>query len=190
MTITGNNFQKGRYRGNAAYYFSKYNHVWGWATWKRAWKKNESGIPFWPKWKESETWLNHMPYKLERHYWATIFDRMYRNEIDTWDYPWTACIWYHGGLTATPNVNLVTNIGLGPDGTHTVAKKDQDGHPVYPLGVLTHPHKVEQDQDADQYVFYYNFGGIYQRWNWKVLRLPLWLAKKLYRVISWHKNII
>ena len=35
--ITGNNFQNGQHRGEAgaSYYFSKYNHCWGWATWPR-----------------------------------------------------------------------------------------------------------------------------------------------------------
>lgn len=30
--ITGNNFQNGIQRGEASYYFSRYNHVWGWAS--------------------------------------------------------------------------------------------------------------------------------------------------------------
>lgn len=38
MHISGNNFLYGRKRGSASYYFSKYTHVWGWATWRRAWK--------------------------------------------------------------------------------------------------------------------------------------------------------
>jgi len=38
MHISGDNFQFGRKRGEGSYYFSKYSHVWGWATWRRAWK--------------------------------------------------------------------------------------------------------------------------------------------------------
>ena len=38
MHISGNNFQLGKIRGEGSYYFSKYNHIWGWATWKRAWR--------------------------------------------------------------------------------------------------------------------------------------------------------
>jgi len=37
MFIGGDNFQKGKKWGDASYYFSAYNHVWGWATWKRTW---------------------------------------------------------------------------------------------------------------------------------------------------------
>lgn len=38
MTISGDNFQFDRKRGDGSYYFSKYPQLWGWATWRRAWK--------------------------------------------------------------------------------------------------------------------------------------------------------
>jgi hypothetical protein len=38
MHISGSNFQFGQKHGKDSYYFSKYTHVWGWATWKRAWQ--------------------------------------------------------------------------------------------------------------------------------------------------------
>ncbi|MCX5823695.1 MAG: glycosyltransferase family 2 protein [Deltaproteobacteria bacterium] len=181
--ITGNNFQGGRKRGDAAYYFSKYNHVWGWATWRRAWQKNDRALAFWPGWKGSASWARYMPDKIERRYWTDIFDRMYRNETDIWDYHWTGSVWYHGGLTATPNVNLVTNIGFGPDGTHTVASEDQEGLPVHPLGPLTHPEKVIQDRKADRYVFDHSFGGLHKRLHRRLLALPRRIARKLVRSI-------
>jgi len=182
--ITGNNFQNGRKRGRAAYYFSKYNHVWGWATWRRAWQKNDLSLSFWPEWKHSAAWAKHAPVKAERRYWSDIFDRMYRNEIDTWDYPWSASVWYHGGLAATPNVNLVTNIGFGPDGTHTVANSDQEGQPVFPLGPLTHPATVEQDRNADRYVFDNILGGINGRWYNRGRRLAQRILKRMQRAFT------
>lgn len=166
--ITGNNFQAGRKRGNASYYFSKYNHCWGWASWRRAWQDYRGDLPFWPEWQNSVDWRHINPGRVERRYWAGIFDRVKRGEIDSWAYPWTASVWYRSWLTATPNVNLVTNIGCGPDGTHTLAQEDQPGLPVYPLGPLVHPDRVVQDGKADRYVFDHHFGGIrrkpLQRW--------------------------
>mgnify|MGYP006267408387 FL=1 len=184
MTITGNNFQEGNVRGDASYYFSKYNHIWGWATWRRAWKKNDASLPFWPTWKISQDWENHSPYKAERDYWTNIFEQMYKNEIDTWDYPWTACIWYHHGLIATPQVNLVTNIGFGPDGTHTRSKKDQEGLPTYTLGPITYPKTIEQNVEADRYVFDHLLGGLDKQWHWFLLRLPKRVIKKIYRMFQ------
>lgn len=169
MTITGCNFQDGRRRGTASYYFSKYNHVWGWATWRRAWNRNSPSLFFWPAWKVTAAWTRHVPDKVERHYWENIFNQMYLNQIDTWDYIWTASVWHRSGLTATPNVNLVTNIGFGPEGTHTVADEDQLGAPLQPLGPLIHPVKVKQDRKADRYVFDYVFGGLEQRLHRRIL---------------------
>ena len=37
-SISGDCFAPRRYRKGASYSFSKYQHIWGWATWKRAWK--------------------------------------------------------------------------------------------------------------------------------------------------------
>jgi len=38
MHISGNNFQDGRKRGSGSYYFSRFTHNTGWATWRRAWQ--------------------------------------------------------------------------------------------------------------------------------------------------------
>ena len=46
MHISGNNFQDGMMRGNGSYYFSNYNHIWGWASWKRAWKAYNVDLSF------------------------------------------------------------------------------------------------------------------------------------------------
>lgn len=182
--ITGNNFQAGRRRGNSAYYFSKYNHCWGWASWRRAWQHYDGNLRFWETWRHSSDWANKMPDPVERAYWARIFDTVARGEIDSWAYPWTASVWYHGGLTATPNVNLVTNIGFGPDSTHTMANEDQPGIPTHPLGPLTHPRKVAQNRQADCFVFDNHFSGRYQRPHRGFLALPRRIAGRMVRAFK------
>lgn len=182
--ITGNNFQDGQKRGDAAYYFSKYNHCWGWASWRRAWQHYRGDLNFWPEWKDSADWRKKAPDRVERRYWSDIFEKVWRGEIDSWAYPWTGSIWYHGGLTATPNVNLVTNIGFGPDGTHTVASEDEGGLPSYPLGTLTHPEKVVQNRSADRYVFDHTFGGLQYRLRSRFLQLPRRFAGHLLGLVK------
>lgn len=191
--ITGNNFQDGKKRGDASYYFSKFNHCWGWATWRRAWQKYQVDMPYWAEWKQSAAWRIQTKDPVERQIFTDLFDRVSRGEIDTWDYQWTACVWYYGGLTATPNVNLVTNIGFGPDATHTVAENNLDGMPAGAIGVLTHPMCVQQDLVADRYVFDRNFGGKdhpdrlknrFKRRGAQFLRAPSWLLRKLKKLFS------
>lgn len=180
--ITGDNFQNGVRRGEGSYYFSRYNHVWGWASWRRAWQKADMDIRFWPEWKTSPTWKDFWPDSTARKYWEKIFDRMYRAEIDTWDYPWTASVWYHGGLTATPNVNLVSNIGFGADSTHThYAYSPLAGMATCAIGQLHHPKIIEQDAAADRYVFDYTFRGRFSRFPYSLLRIPRRAAGQAYR---------
>jgi len=163
--ITGNNFQNGIKRGKASYYFSKYNHCWGWASWRRAWSLYQGNLPFWLDWQNSTEWKRKLPDYAERQYWKKIFDQVYRDEIDSWAYPWTASIWYQGGLTVTPNVNLVSNIGFGKDSTHTSNTSDPSAFmPVQPTGNLNHPQDIHHDVNADRYVFNNHFGGINMRW--------------------------
>lgn len=183
--ITGNNFQKNKKRGDASYYFSKYNHVWGWATWKRSWKNNDSNINFWPSFKKTDRWQKIFDNTMERKYWESIFDKVYNKEFETaWDYPWTASVWFHNGLTATPNVNLVSNIGFGPDGTHTIAKTDQEGLPTNQLGRLYHPILIQQNIEADRFVFDNQFGGNNNKLKVKFIKFPKYLLNKFKHIVK------
>jgi len=183
--VTGNNFQNGQTRGEASYYFSKYNHVWGWATWRRAWRYYQGDLPFWPEWRSSKEWLQFAPDKVERRYWEEVFERVYANEIDTWDYPWMASVWFKGWLTATPNVNLVSNIGFGPDSTHTTSVDSPLAEiATNTLGNITHPDAVLQDIAADHYVFDHVFGGRMERLPFVLYSVPRRIVGKLFQIIK------
>jgi hypothetical protein len=178
--ITGNNFQNGRNRGGASYYFSKYNHCWGWATWRRAWWNYQGDLPFWPEWKQSDGWHAHCPDKVERCYWEKIFDQVHAGDLNSWAYPWTASVWKHGGLTVTPNVNLVANIGFGESASHTRdSNSNQANMPTEALSTIVHPELIEQDSAADSYVFDQVIGGWLLRWPWNWLRFPFRIMRLL-----------
>ena len=184
--ITGNNFQNGLQRGDASYYFSKYNHCWGWASWRRAWRHYQGDIPFWPEWSQSVDWRKQTPDSVERLYWGKIFDQVRSKQIDSWAYPWTACVWRYGGLTATPNVNLVSNIGFGPDSSHTA---DSDSllsrMKTSAICSVHHPAVVLQDAVADRYVFDHVFGGRFLRFPQSLLHLPRRAARFAYHRLKW-----
>ena len=38
LHIGGNNFTSDKYHLSHSYAFSRYGHIWGWATWRRAWE--------------------------------------------------------------------------------------------------------------------------------------------------------
>ena len=150
MAVTGCNFQFGRRRGDASYYFSHFIHVWGWATWRRAWAHYDVEMLEWPS-VRGGAWLREAAgSRAAAAGWRDVFDRTHAGQVDTWDYQWLFQVFRRGGLVATPNVNLVTNVGSGPGGTHA----GQSG-PYFdqPTGVLedpiVHPAEVRRDVDAD-----------------------------------------
>jgi len=185
--ITGNNFQNNKWRGDASYYFSKYNHCWGWASWRRSWKYYQSDIEFWPEWSKSKNWLNYIPNKIERRYWKKIFSDAYQKKIDSWAYSWTASLWYKGGLTATPNINLVSNIGFRADATHTKIKEHKLSIlPTSNLFKIKHPKIVQRNLEADRFTFDNVFKSKYLcfPYNWLIFLYRIFkyiFRKKLVR---------
>ncbi|WP_298611622.1 glycosyltransferase family 2 protein [uncultured Thermosynechococcus sp.] len=180
--ITGNNFQDGQVRGDGSYYFSKYSHCWGWASWRRAWEKFEVDISFWPEWKKSTDWQKKIPDFIERKYWEKMFDQVYLGDPSIWDYQWTATVWYYGGITATPNVNLVSNIGFGSDATHTLSVDHPHANlSVFPLGDIQHPKEVAINVEGDRYTFNEHFGGKYMRFPNILFQFPKKLVKRVIR---------
>ncbi len=175
--ITGNNFQRGNWRGEGSYYFSKYNHCWGWATWKRAWDFYDGELSFWPTWKLSGDWKKLFLNNSEMKYWEAIFDDVYRGGRNSWAYPWTASVWKRNGLTATPNINLVTNIGFDERSTHTTSKNVWYAHlPSRSIGSLVHPKSVEVCIDADRFTFTSVFRiSFFKRIRSKFFKYKRWL---------------
>lgn len=155
MTISGNNFQFGKKRGNGSYYFSRYPHIWGWASWRRAWKFYDVNMLRWPELRDTD-WLHKLLNNPEAaRYWHSVINQCFDNRVDTWDVQWVFSCWQQSGLVIIPNINMVANIGFGEDATHT--KED-----IYELGdlqalkmtfPLIHPEDVEANNKADQYTF-------------------------------------
>ena len=152
MAISGDDFQHGR-PAPASYRFSRYPHCWGWATWRRAWQQYDGPMADWPTLRDS-TWLEDLlGERCAVTYWRRVFDQVYAGQVDSWAYRWTYSCWRHGGLTALPTRNLISNIGFGAEGTHTTAAHNPfAAMRSYPLSFpLRHPPDVARDARADAY---------------------------------------
>jgi hypothetical protein len=159
MHIGGSNFQAGRVRGDGSYYFSRFFHVWGWASWRRAWKNYDVAMLSWPQAK-SDNWISkYFSSPAQRQYWTGVFDSVHGGKLDTWDYQWVYAGWQHDGVSVIPNVNLITNIGFGPDATHTIGPAASLKVPTGVLGELRHPKTISVNQAADRFTFDENCGG-------------------------------
>jgi len=163
-SISGANFLNSKDIGPQSYYFSKYNHVWGWASWRRAWKKRDLSISFWDDFVHSEKWLALMNDSVERAHWEKTLSNFIERKIDTWDYAWTATAWYHGAIHITPKVNLVSNIGFVLDATHTKRKIDLVSNlKVNNILPLKFTDEFSCLEWADQHVFDNLYEGKYKR---------------------------
>ena len=173
--IHGNDFQNGYKNNNESYFFSKYFHCWGWATWRRTWKYYDGNINFWNDWKKSVEWKNFFNSKNEKKYWENIFDRVYFKKVNSWVYPFQACLWKYGQLIIAPNKNLVSNIGYGVNATSTFRDDGGDNLPKYELGVINHPESIKLNIEFDNYEWINTFGGK----NFSFPRRELIFVKKI-----------
>ena len=148
MSISGVNFLSNTFKAEHSYVFSKYGGIWGWASWRRAWKGYDYSIASWG----SEVGKNAIKKNLSDNAYAFFEDIFNRShQVDTWDYQW----WFHklsnNGLDIIPSVNLARNLGFDDNATHTRTAREeimnmQTGEISFPL---QHPSKVGQNKKYD-----------------------------------------
>jgi SAM-dependent methyltransferase len=159
MHISGNNFQFDQSRTEYSYYFSKYPHIWGWASWRRAWKYYDVSMKTWLKYKDLGIVSSICEDPYEQKYWIDIFDRVYSGAVDTWDCQWVYTCWCQNGLAVLPNSNLVSNIGFRPDATHVSSESPLAQLPTSDIWDIEFPPFLFRHQGADAYTFDYVFEG-------------------------------
>lgn len=176
--ISGGNLQFGRKRGEGSYYFSRYTHIWGWASWRRAWNLYDREITRWPAFRD-QGWLDRLfETQGERDYWRASFQLVFDGKLDTWDCSWTFAALVNGLLQVVPNVNLISNIGFGPDATHTHVEGAHANMPTSPIDFpLKHPDFVLQDTDADRFIARDQIAPSFARRQWRRIVRRLGLAR-------------
>jgi len=154
MHIGGTNFQSGDFSLKDSYYFSRIVHVWGWATWKRAWDLYKVDISDYSK-SNLKKWFAEYRFTPNSFlYWHNAFKSVNDNKVNTWDYQWTFALWKYNGLSIIPGQNLVTNIGFDNNATHTTKGAEEYALlPVYDLNEIIHPNSKVVNLTADNYTF-------------------------------------
>ncbi|MDB9937289.1 hypothetical protein OAD13_04475, partial [Candidatus Pelagibacter sp.] len=100
------------------------------------------------------------PNIVERIFWEKIFDKVYKNEINSWAYPYLLNNFYLNRLTIVPRYNLVKNIGFGKNATNT-NKHDKLFFPGQKKieKKLKIPKEIFQNYKADKIDFGNVYGG-------------------------------
>lgn len=172
MHISASNFY-GRYEMEESYYFSLYNHIWGWASWKRAWLPNyQVDLKHIPK-KEFRQIVHRLfSRSIDRRFWMDMFYYAKSGNINTWDYQWMFSMWKADGLGVTPKANMVSNIGFGEGATNTqINNEDFSKQIAYPISFpLKHPAVIEADAAKDAFASDYLF---------KIKQLARWFNLKI-----------
>jgi hypothetical protein len=171
FSISGSNFFNQKIEED--YYFSKYAHCWGWATWRRAWKHYDHNLSFWEKWKNSNSWKSLHKNEIERKYWEKILDKVKKNKINSWAYIWTCSVWKKNGVSIIPKKNLIKNVGFDIQGTNSLKmeKKHLKAYSIDFKKKLKKPKVLKTLEFNDTYVFKNHFQGKYYLWPWIIIKI-------------------
>ncbi|RZK60373.1 MAG: nucleotide-diphospho-sugar transferase [Pedobacter sp.] len=133
------------------YYFSQYPHVWGWATWRRAWEEFSFDLQ-----QESEEVIAKVINKTfrnrrDRELWIRNI-KMIVDGLDAWDYQFMYWMWKNDGLCIVPWRNLISNIGFGDQATHTHdVNSDQSAMEQFEISEIKHPEVIKINKRADRW---------------------------------------
>jgi hypothetical protein len=146
MHISGSCFLNDSIKTETSYYFSIYAYIWGWASWKRAWQKYEYNMPRFAE-------LLKLPEFLQ-YYDDEVFVKTKTGKLDTWDSQWIYSILMNNGLSISPAVNMVSNLGFEENpGSHIIKKPKWYNPNMQELSEIKHPDQIMQNIKADSYVF-------------------------------------
>ena len=121
MQIGGSNLNR-KWLSNTdySYVFSNQSHIWGWATWKRAWEYYDFKMKEYEHISNKNYLSQYFNSIYEYEYKKWVFDKTFnQNMLSTWDYQWEFAMLIQSGLKIIPKKNMVLNIGFGNDATHT-----------------------------------------------------------------------
>lgn len=137
--ISGCNLHPEIWKLEESYCFSSIINVWGWATWKRAWQNFDLHMTSWRDERKTEFLKKWSIAKRQRKGIRRMFDLHCENSDPwAWSYQWIYSCWKNDLLGIMPKVNLVSNLGIGPDATNTSCNFSI---PMYPkiLGKIQMP---------------------------------------------------
>ncbi|MFK7900656.1 MAG: nucleotide-diphospho-sugar transferase [Cyclobacteriaceae bacterium] len=130
-----------------SYVYSTYSLIWGWATWRSAWKRY--------------SFKNTNLRIIDQHNQLSDSEKLFFKDkaisvrtIDTWDYQWQLSIWKHNGVCIIPNQNLVSNIGFDERASHTIDPLSLNAFkPTVELRPIKHPERVSINRKYDKLLF-------------------------------------
>ncbi|MFZ6033697.1 MAG: hypothetical protein ACOYVE_10380 [Melioribacter sp.] len=159
MHIGGTNWHPERMKDNNSYIFSRHAHIWGWATWKRAWNLYDYNLSDINEYFLKDKLKNLFKTRKERRWfierWGSFIKTNYiLKDKSNWDYQWYFTCIKNNGLCIWPTSNLVKNIGY--IGTHSNIHKEKklfNREIDENFFLEKHPSNIKIDENFDYYHF-------------------------------------
>jgi len=153
MSISGTRLCPTGIGENNSYSFSKYCVSWGWATWADAWACYDKDLKQYERIRRSGLMSKILGGMRQALYWRVILRRVARGDINSWAYRWNVTHWIWNGLSMIPTTNLVLNVGVGNDATHTKEQNDFLMRPALELQFpMIHPDSITCDNELDEWI--------------------------------------
>ena len=153
--ISGDNFNEEAVTTKHSYFFSRYGHSWGWATWKRCWKEMDMYMTKWPLILEQDLFKSAFRTDKEAKFFEKKLNRIYNDPKSTshiWDFQFSFTLRSNNAISIVPSRNLVSNIGYV--GTHSKSKGYYNNRAVDEnFSIRSHPDFILCDVNYDDYHF-------------------------------------
>ena len=142
-----------RWKCDGSYGFSHYMVTGAWAAWRSTWQGFDLDLLDLNAWGFRKQVLRLTKNRAEANWWYFKVKEIQadKSKKSYWDYQMQIHLFRNSALTIHPKVNLISNIGFDPEGTHTTFNNGDGDRPVYPILHLEHPSSMSIDlaMDAD-----------------------------------------
>lgn len=147
------------YGEGQSYYFDRMCLVWGWATWRRAWRNHDPDLCDFPQLRESRMMINVLKKSRYLRQWERNVQRIYDKKQNTWAGAWAYTLYREGQLVAHSVSNPIRNVGAGmssrgakyrsefPLPGHMSCRNEEIAFP------LKHPVSFIPDETSERYCF-------------------------------------
>lgn len=180
-----------------SYYFDRMASIWGWATWRRAWKKHDPDMPDWPFMSSSGVMKNVLPCKHHVRGWIDFTGKLYSKERNLWAAAWAYTMYKEHWLSVHPVLNQICNVGTSSSRAECAPKvgcqprprtgKGWYNRPTYKMVFpLKHPLTMLPNLKSEYYFQEdVQTPAAWRRW----LRLPARITARLKRIAGQIKKV-
>lgn len=141
-----------RSKSSGDYLYSRLGGIWGWATWRRAWINYTDSIDDLESLIDQGKFRHLLGDYLGKERGKMLSEGLRNKNVDSWAYRWALSRHRCGALGCVPRVNLIENIGLNAEATHTV-RTPRRRPDVFEMNSYEAPEWLIPDADFDEGYF-------------------------------------